>query len=135
MTNDYVPLLPDDDHDFMRHHCYQKCSRIMVETDSYFENAKIINFDLIHNECRGDDLEFDRKYSQTLFKKKVERNILENHRYDFVSAAKRSESSDVNLEKDQVLLCFSSMEKRKKKCTTEDCKSLPFLNYECREIF
>ena len=75
----------------------------MVETDSYFENAKIINFDLIHNECRGDDLEFDRKYSQTLFKKKVERNILENHRYDFVSAAKRSESSDVNLEKDQVL--------------------------------
>ena len=117
MTNDYVPLLPDDDHDFMRHHCYQKCNRIMVETDSYFENAKIFNFDLIHNECRGDDLEFDRKYSQTLFKKKVERNILENHRYDFVSAAKRSESSDV------------------KKCTTEDCKSLPFLNYECREIF
>ena len=48
-------------------------------------------------------MEFDRKYSQTLFKKKVERNILEKHRYDFVSATKRSESSDVNLEKDQVL--------------------------------
>ena len=43
----------------------------MADPDSYFENAKIIDFDLIHNECKGDDLEFDRKYYQTLFKKKV----------------------------------------------------------------
>ena len=62
LTNGYVPFLPDDDHDFMRHYYYQKYNRIMADPESCFEYVKIINFDLIHNECRGDDLEFDRKY-------------------------------------------------------------------------
>ena len=60
-------------------------------------------------------MEFDRKYYQALFKKKVERNILENHRYDFFSAAKMSERSDVNLEKHLVLDHFQSAKSRLKK--------------------
>ena len=34
-------------------------------------NVFITNVDLIHNQCRGDELKQDRKYYETLFKEKL----------------------------------------------------------------
>ena len=42
-------------------------NEIISDQDNFFEKAHITNFDLIHNECRGDDLKHDRQYYETLF--------------------------------------------------------------------
>ena len=110
-------------------------NEIIQNPDNYFENVFITNFDLIHNQCRG-----DRKYYETLFKEKLNFEINDiNQRNRFVSAAIDSEWKGVYIEKkihedqfSQKLLreklnkngvFLSNM--RRKKCT-DDCKSLPF---------
>ena len=35
----------------------KKCERFMQDPDKSFKNTKIINFDIIHHECRDDKLE------------------------------------------------------------------------------
>ena len=47
-------------------------NEIISNPDEYFEKTTITNFDLIHHHCRGDKLIHDRKYYETLFKKKVD---------------------------------------------------------------
>ena len=42
-------------------------NEIISDQDNFFEKAHITNFDLIHNEYRGDDLKHDRQYYETLF--------------------------------------------------------------------
>ena len=113
---------------------------IIQNPDNYFRNAFITNFDLIHNQCRGDELKHDRKYYETLFKEKLNSEIKEiDQKNRFVSAAINSERKDVYIEKQiyedhysRKLLreklnkngvFLSNM--RRKKCT-DDCKSLPF---------
>ena len=44
-------------------------NNIVSDPEAYFEKGKIINFDLINHECRGDKLEHDRRYYKTLQKK------------------------------------------------------------------
>ena len=71
-------------------------NKILSDPDFYFENVKITNFDLIHHECKSNDLENDRQYYETLHKKKVDDEILSDIPiYHFVSAAKRSERKDL----------------------------------------
>ena len=48
---------------------------IMENSDSYFQNVKLTNFDLIHNECNGSELSYSRSYYQTLFKEKLDSEI------------------------------------------------------------
>ena len=115
-------------------------NEIIQNPDNYFENVFITNFDLIHNQCRGDKLKHDRKYYETLFKEKLNFEINDiNQRDCFVSATINSERKDVYIEKKIYKNQFSRKllrEKlnkngvflsnmRRKKCT-DDCKSLPF---------
>ena len=75
-------------------------NEIIQNPDNYFDNAFITNFDLIHNQCRGDELKHDRKYYETLFKEKLNFEINDiNQRDCFVSAAINSERKDVYTEK------------------------------------
>lgn len=41
-------------------------NEILSDPEYHFENSYMINFDLIHNECRGDKLSFSKKYYQTI---------------------------------------------------------------------
>ena len=50
----------------------QQETEIISDPDEYFEKTTITNFDLIHHHCRGDKLIHDRKYYETLFKKKLD---------------------------------------------------------------
>ena len=60
----------------------------------------ITNFDLIHHHCRGDKLTRDRKYYETLFKKKVDLELNNQlHQDVFLSSAQRCEGKDVYFEK------------------------------------
>ena len=110
----------------------------------HFENAYITNFDLIHHNCRGDQLQRTKKYYQTISYNRLHNEILSNeHKTSFISSAIKSERKDVfiekkifkehfnreeiekNLQKKHVFL--SSMKKNAfLKRKTDDCKSLLF---------
>ena len=79
----------------------EKYNRIISDLDNYFTKVKLINFDLVNNECRRDELEHDRQYYETLLKKNIDSELLNKlHRDLFVTAAQRSERQDIHLEKD-----------------------------------
>ena len=99
LTNDYVPYKLDGSDDLLANHYQTQCERIHLDPENYFERAKITNFDLINKQCRGDELKHDRTYYETLFQQKILK--IENPllRQNFISAAKRSERSDVTSRK------------------------------------
>ena len=75
LTNSYIPTRPkkynqqQDRFDLDDRLNQMKFNEIIENSDSYFENAKLINFDLIHHECRGGELSFS-KYIIRLYIKK-----------------------------------------------------------------
>ena len=142
LTTNYIPYKPKsyfyDEKGRLPHYYESQCDKIVSNPDFYFDRVKIINFDLTNNECRGDDLEHDRKYHETLCKKQIDKHLVNRiHRYHFVAVAQRFEREDVRLEKDLQLdhfrgtnlkenllqkgIYISSMLKCKK--NTDCCKS------------
>ena len=143
--NSYIPIKPKllnkhDKFDLDARLQQMTFDEIIQNPDNYFENVFITNSDLMHNQCRGDELKHNRKYYETLFKEKLNSEIKEiDQKNRFVSAAINSERKDVYIEKQiyedhysRKLLreklnkngvFLSNM--RRKKCT-DDCKSLPF---------
>ena len=117
--------------------------KIVTDPDYHFQNCYVTNFDLIHNECRGDPLSHSREYYETIYKKKLNDEIKsEDLSYRFFSTAVRSERKDLSFEKSLVKEHFdrdvlekklekegiflSSMKSRAylRKKKTEECKSL-----------
>ena len=119
-------------------------NEILNDPDYHFENSFVNNFDLIHNQCRGDELSYSKKHYETIANKKIKEEILdEDVRNRFISSAIKSERKDVtiakqvfkehfnremveeNLQKKGVFL--SAMKKKANfKRKTDDCKSLLF---------
>ena len=119
-------------------------NEIVNDPDYHFENCFVTNFDLIHHQCKGDELSHSREYYETVFNKKIKEEIVSDDlRNRFVSSAIKSERKDMtiekevfkehfnreiieeNLEKKGVFL--SSMKKKKKaNLKRGDCKSLLF---------
>ena len=118
--------------------------KIVDDPDYHFQNCYITNFDLIHHECRGDELSHDRQHYETIFKKNIEDEINSNDvKYRFISSAIKSERKDVAFEKaifkqhfnrenleeklEKKSVFLSSMKKKAYfKRKTNDCKSLMF---------
>ena len=58
--------------------------------DSHFSRAKVVNFDIIHHQCRGDKLDNPEQYHQTIYDKEFVN--YENHICnEVVSSAIKSE--------------------------------------------
>ena len=54
----YVPkYTPPEQRDFRSYFDDVKYEQTMRDPNNYFKNVKVINFDLIHHQCRGDPLE------------------------------------------------------------------------------
>ena len=118
--------------------------KIVDDPDRHFQNCYVTNFDLIHHECRGDELSYSKKHYETIFKKNLNDEIKSDDlRYRFLSSAIRSERKDVAFEKEIFKEHFNREkleEKLEKKCVflismkkkvhnkrkTDDCKSLMF---------
>ena len=74
-------------------------NEIINDPDYHFENSYITNFDLIHNECRGDELSFIRKHYETILYKRFNVEINgKNDRDRFIFSAIKSERKDVFVE-------------------------------------
>ena len=119
-------------------------NEIVNDPDYHFDNCFITNFDLIHHQCRGDELSYSKKHYETISNKKIKEEIVSDDvRNRFVSSAIRSEPKDVTIEK-QVFkehfnreiveenlqkkgVFLSSMKKKANfKRKADDCKSLLF---------
>ena len=75
-------------------------NEIVNDPDHQFENCFVTNFDLIHHQCRGDELSYSRKHYETISNKKLEEELVyEDDRNRFVSSAIKSERKDVTIEK------------------------------------
>ena len=119
-------------------------NKIVNDPDHHFENCYNINFDLIHHQCRGDELSYSKKHYETISNKKIKEEIAsEDVRNRFVSTAIKSERKDKTIEKQIFKQHFnreiveenlqkkgvflSSMKKKANfKRKTDDCKSLLF---------
>ena len=127
-VNNYLPYYPVHKytlHDTLLRNKYEKINGNKRE---YFENAKIVNFDIINNECRGDPLDNSLKYYQTI-KEEDLKNVKKNDEEEFIGAAIKCHRDDVNISRDVInehfkvttdfvqknKILFSSMCGRKKK--------------------
>ena len=149
--NNYVPYNPDKDLSSKRFGNSlgdtldrQKYERIINDPEYHFENSYIINFDIIHHQCRGHKLEDSITNYKTISKEKIYQEIKDDNIKDnFISNAIACERKDVFLKKDLLTEHFnrlkleeklekqgvflSSMKRRAfKKKYSDDCKSLPF---------
>ena len=143
-TNSYIPTRPKllnehDKFDLDAQLQQMAFNRIIQNPDNHFENVFITNFDLIHNQCRGDKLTHDRKLYETLFKEILNSEINDiEQKHRFVSAAINSGRKDVYIEQEEYKDQFSRKLLTKKlnknrvsfkyetKKYSNDCKSLPF---------
>ena len=75
-------------------------NEILNDPDYHFENSFVTNFDLIHHQCRGDEVSYSKKHYETIANKKIKEEILdENVRNRFICSAIRSERKDEAIEK------------------------------------
>ena len=144
LVNSYVPSkVTEKDKDLHLKLKEITYSEIFDNLNYYFKNCYITNFDSIHNECRGDKLNFSRKFYQTIFFDEVEKKIKEIDREKFISTAIKSERIDLNIEKKLIIEHFCKKESFEKTLEkkgifllairkkiyykkTEDCKSIKF---------
>ena len=142
-VNSYVPTkVTDTDKDLDLKLKEMKYNDIVKDFDFHFENCYITNFDLIHHECRGDKLQFSRKFYETIFYDSVKKNLDEINQEKFLSSAIKSERSNVNIEKKLIIEHFkreslernlekkgiflSAMRKKFYCKKTDECKSIKF---------
>ena len=142
-VNSYVPTkVTETDKDLDLKLKEMKYNDIVKDFDFDFENCYITNFDLIHHECRGDKLQFSRKFYETIFYDSVKKNLDEINQEKFLSSAIKSERSNVNIEKKLITEHFkreslernlekkgiflSAMRKKFYCKKTDECKSIKF---------
>ena len=70
-SNNYIPIYTaPEERDFLMYLDDLKYEKFMEDPDQSFKKTKIVNFDIIHHQCRGDKMEHNESYYQTIFKKK-----------------------------------------------------------------
>ena len=120
LTNSYIPTRPkkynnqQDRFDLDDRLNQMKFNEIIENSVSYFENVKLTNFDLIHNECNGSELSYSRGYYQTLFREKLDSEITDQkQKNSFISSAIKCHRDDVLIEKKLLRnISFKSLKKK-----------------------
>ena len=104
-VNNYLPHYPmykNTLHDSLLRNTYEKINK---NKEEYFENAKIVNFDIIHHECRKDPLQNSIEYYQTIKQDNL-KYVKKNDEEQFISAAIKSKRDDVNVARDVIIKHF-----------------------------
>ena len=99
LVDQYIPYYPSKKtclHDTLLIGEYE---RILKDLPNYFSNVQIVNFDIIHHECRGDPLKHEIKYYQQILEENFNNIPRENDRYEFISSAIKSRREDIYIEK------------------------------------
>ena len=135
LINNYIPTKGKTEykwyeHDLISYIDVLKYNEFIKNVDDHFQRAKVINFDIIYQECRGDELEYSKKFYQTIENKDF-KNHDNNIREEALTSAIKSERKDVYINSTLIKKnltsngIFVKRSKRNKK-TTDDFKSLKF---------
>ena len=84
-----------------------KYEKINKNKEEYFENVKLVNFDIINNECRQDLLKNSVEYYQTIEEEDL-KCARGSDREQFIRAAIKSERNDVNVARDVIMKHFKN---------------------------
>ena len=110
-TNGYIPkYTPVEERDFLSYLDDVKFDKFMENPDQSFQNTKIVNFNIIHHECRGDKLTNSYEHYQTVFKHDFE-NYIKKDKETVLSSALRNQDKlkqSIYFEKNLVLKHFKS---------------------------
>ena len=104
-VNSYIPYYPLNKntlHDTLLQNKYEKINKNKKE---YFKNVELVNFDIIHNNCRKTPLQNSVKFYQTIDKEKLQ-YAQEEDQEDFISEAIRSRRDDLYIEKEIIIQHF-----------------------------
>ena len=112
-VNNYLPYYPVNHYTLGDSLLRNKYEKICKNRKEYFENAKIVNFDIINNECRGDPLKNSVEHYQTI-KKDDLKLVRKGDEGKFVASAIRTQRNDVNVARDVAVEHF--------KCSTDTIK-------------
>ena len=131
----YVPKKVDCVYDLDTRLNYETTEEILNDLDGHFKRCYITNFDLIHHNCRGDKLNFSKRFYQTVDSKKLRENLNLEQQINFVEAGIKSERDDLYFEKkiykdhferikrfEEKGIFLSNMRKKFYFKKTEDCK-------------
>ena len=99
LVDNYIPYYPTQKSCLHGTLLIEKYKRIRQDLQDYFVNVELINFDIIHNQCRGDVLKHDLKYYQQIHQHHFE-NIPKQDEYNFISSAIKSKREDIFIQKD-----------------------------------
>ena len=106
LTNNYIPTRPkkkmnkDDRFDLYDRLLQMIFDEVIENSDLYFETVKITNFDLINHQCEGTELSHSKEYYQTIFKEKLDLEIIdEEKKSSFISSSIQCHRDDVFIEK------------------------------------
>ena len=72
LMNKYIPTKGKTECKWYEHYLLMpyiddlKYNEFIENTDEYFQKAKIINFDITHHECKGDELEYSKSFIKQL---------------------------------------------------------------------
>ena len=112
--NSYIPAKTKKgkyewhEHDLMTYFDDLKYNEFAKDADSYFENVKLINFDIVHHECRGGKLQNPERYYKLIRNKDFE-NYEQHVQNNALSSAIKYERVDIHF--DFLLLSNILMEK------------------------
>ena len=131
----YVPKKVNSVDDLHSRLMDEKNNEILNDLDRHFKQCYITNFDLINHECRGDKLNFSKKFYQTVYSKELRENLNLKQQNDFVAMGIKSERNDLYFEKKVYLdhfervrkfeekgIFLSNMRKKAYFKKTDDCK-------------
>ena len=93
-VDNYIPYYPVNKyclHDTLLRNKYEK---IKENKEEYFIQAKVINFDIIHHECRGSPLENSVKHYETIYQENL-RCAKEEDINEFIGEAIKSKRKDL----------------------------------------
>ena len=132
-VNSYIPWKVEEVYDLHSRLNKMKYDEILNDFDGHFKNCYVTNFDLINHECRGDKLNYSKKFYETVFENELKNNLNSEDRYNFCSSGIKSGRKDLFFEKKVYENHFRNVEKlekrgiflssmRKRFYSTEDCK-------------
>ena len=98
VVNSYIPYYPKEKKCLYDTLLIGKYESLKKNLHDYFENVKILNFDIINHESRGDLLTNNIEYYQQIKQEDFE-NIPENDEYNFISSAIKSKRNDIYIQK------------------------------------
>ena len=103
LTNSYIPAKTKKgkyewhEHDLMTYFDDLKYNEFAKDADSYFENVKLINFDIVHHECRGGKLQNPERYYKLIRNKDFE-NYEQHVQNNALSSAIKYERVDIHFD-------------------------------------